>query len=189
MAKLEKSCRPLWRKSILQGLDIATLQETLYEIGEGGDYYGYDDDGSKGDYYEEYKPLFDELAMGAQDLQEALDRIEEYDINGECIANWDDFTVALLGGVKHPLGYDETEMDYFRMLDCDEDAAVREAEKRLERLTKRQLVENFRQVLTLLMMYVDIKGAYDTLNAVVCELDDRAAAMQDGKASERMYVE
>lgn len=189
MDKMKKARRPNWRRSILYGLDIETLCENLDEIAGNGSYYGYEDNGCEGEYYAEYKPLFDELAMGAEDLSGAIGTLEEYDPDGKSL-DWDDFTVALMGGVREVWGYDAGEMDYFKMFDFyDEDAAVDAAAKRIEKLTKKELIRNFRRVMVLLLAYMDIKCAYDTLNTVVCELDDRAAAMQGGRASERMFVE
>lgn len=183
---LNQAKAPMWRRTMLQNLDLNTIIENLDEIGEAGDYYGYYDS-SMGEYYEEYRELFNELSMGACDLSEAISQIEEYD--GESYAGWDDCTVALLGGVKKVLGYDSGEMDYFSMLSWDEERGVKEAEKRLMRLTKAQLIHLFRTVLVTLVAYMDIKGSFDTLSAVVNELDSRAASMQNGQMSQQMWVE
>lgn len=184
--KLERSKTPLWRRTILQCLNLDDIRENLSEISEAGDYYGYDGE-SMGEYYEEYRELFNELSMGAYDLLETMAEIEESD--GEAFAGWDDCTVALLGSTQNVLGYDTVETDYYHMLALDQELGVREAQKRLERLTKAQLIRLFRQVMVTLVSYLDIKSAYDTLNAVVCELDNRAVAMRDGKTSAQMWIE
>lgn len=177
----------MWRKTLLQNLSINDIQTSLEEVSDAGDYYGYDGS-SMGEYYEEYRELFNELAMGASDLGDALCQIEEYD--GDAFAGWDDCTVALLGDVWKVLGYDAAEMDYFAALDpWEENQGVKEAEKRLLRLTKAQLIHLFRQVMVALVAYMDIKGSFDTLSAVVNELDSRAAAMQNGSTAQRMWVE
>lgn len=184
--KLNRAKSLMWRKTMLQNLSLEAIQTNLEEIGDAGDYYGYDGN-SMGEYYEEYRELFNELSMGASDLNDAIQSIEEYD--GEAFAGWDDCTVALLGSVQKVLGYDAAEMDYFSMLAWDEDQGVKEAEKRLLRLTKAQLIRLFRQVMVALVAYTDIKGSFDTLSAVVNELDSRAAAMQNGGMSQQMWVE
>lgn len=184
--RLSQNKKPLWRKTMLQRLSLDDIRSDLDEISEAGDYYGYEDE-SLGEYYEEYRPLFNELSTGAYDLLETIERIEEYD--GEAFTDWDDFTVALIGPVRKVLGYDSDEMDYFEMLTCDEDAAVLEAEKRLQRLTKAQLIAMFRQVMISLVAYWDIKGSFDTLSAVVNELDRRAAVLANGTPSQSMWVE
>lgn len=183
---LAQAKKPLWKKTMLQRLGLDDVREDLEEISEAGDYYGYEGE-SLGEYYEEYRPLFNELSTGAYDLLETIERIEEYD--GEAFTGWDDFTVALIGPVRKVLGYDSGEMDYFEMMAYDEDAAVQEAEKRLQRLTKAQLIEMFRRVMIALVAYWDIKGSFDTLSAVVNELDNRAAILADGRPSQSMWVE
>lgn len=75
---LEQGKKPLWRKTILQNLNLDDLKESLSEIYESGDYYGYDGE-SMGEYYEEYRELFNELSLGAYDLLEAMDRVEEWE--------------------------------------------------------------------------------------------------------------
>ncbi len=184
--KLSQTKSPLWKKTMLQRLSLDDIREDLEEISEAGDYYGYEGD-SLGEYYDEYRPLFDELSAGASDLLDAISRLEEYD--GEGFAGWDDFTVALIGPVRKVLGYDASQMDYFDMMAWDEEAAVREAEKRLQRLTKAQLIATFRRVMIALVAYWDIKGSFDTLSAVVNELDSRAAVLANGTPSQAMWVE
>ena len=186
MNRLSKSKSPMWRRSMMDRLNLQDIVRDLEEISESGDYYGYEGE-SLGEYYDEYRPLFDELSTGAYDLLETMERMQEFD--GEAFAGWDDFTVALIGPVRKVLGYDSDGMDYFEMLSYDEDGAVQEAEKRLQRLTKAQLIEMFRRVMIALVAYWDIKGSFDTLSAVVNELDNRASAMMSGKPSQSMWVE
>lgn len=184
--RLKQAEKPLWKKTMLQRLGIQDIQEDLWEIGNAGDYYGYEGE-SMGEYYEEYRELFNELSMAASDLSDAISEIEEYD--GEDFAGWDDCTVALLGKTHQVLGFDPAETDYFGMMKFEQDMGVQEAQKRLERLKKSHLISLFRQVLTVLVSYMDIKAAYDTLNAIVCELDNRAAIMQSGTPAAAMWLE
>lgn len=184
--KLAQIKSPLWKKTMLQRMGMDDIREDLEEISEAGDYYGYEGE-SLGEYYDEYRPLFNELSAGAYDLLETIERMQEFD--GDSFAGWDDFTVALIGPVRKVLGYDSGEMDYFEMMAYDEDAAVQEAEKRLQRLTKAQLIKMFRRVMIALVAYWDIKGSFDTLSAVVNELDSRAAILADGRPSQSMWVE
>lgn len=79
---------PLWRKSMLQHLNLDDILKTLYEIAENGDPFGYES--SENGYYQDYKEQFDELAIGAGSL---LDALNEYDLR----EHWDDMTVCLLG--------------------------------------------------------------------------------------------
>ena len=152
---MKQSDTPLWKKSMLQHLNLGDITETLYEIFENGDMYGYEND--EAGYYQEYKEQFDELSFGANSLLNAL---QEYDLS----EHWDDMTVCLLGQTTTVLGYDSVEMDYYHMADpyC-EDLAVQEAQKRLMRLTKEELIRTFRSVMVVLTSFFDIKAAHDCL--------------------------
>lgn len=164
---MKPSEKPLWKKSMLQSLNLCDIRDYLYEISENGDPYGYDRDESG--YYQDYKELFDELSSGAYSLLEALEQSESRD-------NWDDMAVALLGYSQKVLGYDAAEDDYYGMLNpYSEDYAVEEAEKRLERLPKRDMIRTFRAVMTTLVLFFDIKSAHDCLTSIVEELDNRGA--------------
>lgn len=101
-----------------------------------------------------------------------LDALEEYDV----AENWDDMTVALLGYQEMVLGYDAVETDYFAMANpYFEDLAVEEAKTRLMRLTKSELIRIFRSVMSVLVMFFDIKAAHDCLTSIVQELNERSA--------------
>lgn len=166
---MKQAKTPIWKKSMLQNLYFDKILENLDEIANNGDMYGYDTDETG--YYLEYKPLFDELSANAYDLWEAM---QESDIE----ANWDDMTVALLGETHTVLGFDAYEMDYFGMLAWDERVAVSEATKRVERLTKRELILTFRRIMVALAAFWDIKAGHDCLTAIVDELDERSAIFE-----------
>lgn len=172
---MKQSERPVWKKSMLQSLGLGSIVEYLCEISENGDMYGYDggDDG----YYQEYKELFDDLAGGASSL---LDALNEYDMYGGASIKdvWNEMTVALLGETQRVLGFDAVEQDYFGMIDCQENLAVEEAEKKLERLTKHDLIQYFRKVLVILVSFLDIKAAHDCLTSIVQELDEKGALLE-----------
>ena len=171
---MDQSKRPLWKKSMLKSLNFYEIVDFLDEIGNNGDPYGYAREESG--YYQEYKEQFDDLSDGAYRLWDALDNSDYSDYSLRDI--WDDMTVALLGYQEKVLGFDQVEEDYFAMLCYLEDAAVQEAEKRLMRFTKEQLIKNFRKVLTTLILFFDIKAAHDCLTAIVEELDERGAILE-----------
>lgn len=160
---------------MLQSLDLSSIMDYLYEISENGDMYGYDggDDG----YYQEYKELFDDLAGDASSLIDAMDEYDRY--GGDSTKDiWDEMTVALLGQTQRVLGFDSVEQDYFGMLNHEEDWAVEEAEKKLERFTKSDLIKYFRKVLVILVSFLDIKAAHDCLTSIVTELDEKGALLE-----------
>lgn len=177
----------MWKHTLLQNLDYGTISDRLEEIAESGDYYGYSGP-DLGEYYEEYRPLFDELSFGATELLEGLTEYNYF--THERLANqWDDCTVALLGNVITVNGYEDDRIDYRSITQFEQTLGVEEAEKRLLRLSKKELISLFRRVMTTIVCYADIKGSYDTLAAVVNELDERAAIMENGQTSARMWAE
>jgi hypothetical protein len=184
---MKHSQRPLWKKSMLQTLNRDSILDFLDEISDNGDSYGYVRDQEyyvgEGGYYQEYKDQFDDLSDGAYYLADAL---RDYDIR----EHWDDMTVALLGVTHKVLGYDSTEYDYYEMLSYEEEWAESEAVKRIERLSKKEMIRCFRKVLTILISFYDIKAAHDCLTSIVTELDERAAMMQrGGDPPQRAWVE
>ncbi len=174
----------------MQGLDMSTIMDELQLIAENGDYYGYDSD--EEGYYQEYKELFDEIARGAEDLWQSLADLGYRLGVDDPLEHWDDMTVALLGDMRKIYGFNDVEEDYFPLgNDYEEYLAQSEAAKRLERLTKKELIQNFGMVLRTLMSYIDLKSADDTLTAIVSELDSHAAMMEhrEGKLPQRAWVE
>lgn len=167
---MKSSKIPIWKKSMLEKLNLTEMLDMLYEIEGNGDMYGYDYGDAKG-YYNEYKEQFDELSALAYNLREAFD---EYDVS----ENWDDMTVVLIGDIYNVLGYDAEEIDYFHMLSWEEEWAQNEAAKRIMRLTKQEMLALFRKVLCGIILFYDIKAAHDCLTSIVEELDDRAAIMK-----------
>jgi hypothetical protein len=162
---------PLWRKSMLSALNLDSILMLLEEIAGNGCIFGYEY-GDESEYYLEYKELFDELALGAYELWEALQE-------SELRENWDNMTVALLGHTHKVIGFDVVQEDYFAMLNnYAEEKACEVSEQRIEKLTKRELIRCFQKVLTLIVLFLDIKAAHDSLCAIVEELDSRGAMLK-----------
>lgn len=161
--------------------DITTWLE---EISENGDMYGYDYANEEG-YYNDYKDEFDELSAGAWALYEQLMEDEV----GGLREIWDDMTVGLLGDLYTVYGFDTAELDYFRLSDgYEEELAQREAVKRLERMTKADLIKGFSKVLMLIVMFFDIKASHDCLVSIVEELDEKGALLeQKNEQINRLY--
>lgn len=172
---MKQSKTPLWKKSCLCGaLGWEDITEWLEEISENGDMYGYEDSSVEG-YYNEYKDEFNELSVGAWALYEQLISDEV----GGLREVWNDMTVGLLGDLYTVWGFDSVELDYFRLRDgFEEELAEKEAVKRLERMTKSELIHNFRKVLTAIVMFYDIKAAHDCLTSIVEELDEKGALLE-----------
>ena len=180
---MKQPTKPLWKKSMLQSLNLYDIMEYLYEISDNGDIYGYEreEDGESG-YYQDYKEQFDELAAGAYNLHEAMCGFDMKE-------HWDDMVVALLGETQKVLGYDTVEADYFHMLNpWEEEWATTEATKRIERLSKHELIKCFRTVMATLVSFFDIKASHDCLTSIVEELDERGALLaQKSNDIDRLY--
>lgn len=180
---MKQSMRPMWKKSMLQSLNLWDIHDYLCEISENGDCYGYEREGETGEsgYYQEYKELFNELSAGAFELLQAL---HDSDVS----EHWDDMTVALLGDTTRVLGFDSVQMDYYGMLCNQEEWATEEAAKRLERLSKHDLIKTFKRVMTVLVCFFDIKAAHDCLTSIVQELDEKGAILErKNEAINRIY--
>lgn len=180
---------PLWKKSMLAKMDLASVRAALYGIAENGDAYGYEY-GDEAGYYAEYKDQFDELAAQAGILQDAIDAaisekyIDEYELEEQ----WNDITVAMLGELYTVLGFDCVEMDYYGILAPEEEWAQEEARKRLERLTKAQLLDRFAFVWKVLILFYDLKASHYCLVAIVEELDEKGALLErKNDAIDRIY--
>ena len=190
---MNQSKRPIWKKSILENLTFYDIIGWLDEVGEDGDMYGYE----RGDsgYYNDYKELFDELSAGAYTLEEALGDVNDelhlgIDYGDESTV-WDDVMVAMLGPLYTTLGYDVSEYDYFHMVNSwDDNAAQKEAKKRLMRLTKEQLINTVGKVFQIMALFWDLKAAHDCLTAVVDELDYKGAILEEkSDAIDKLYEE
>lgn len=175
---MKQSKTPLWKKSILADLSYDAMTEWLEEIGENGDPDGYEDSEIEG-YYNDYKEQFDELSAGAWTMYEAMTDYSYYNDEYDSFqAIWNDMTVGLLGDLYTVYGYDATQLDYYKLTSFEEELAVQECEKRLMRLTKQELIRNFRKVLMTIVMFYDIKAAHDCLTSIVSELDERGALLE-----------
>ena len=175
---MKQSKTPLWKKSILADLSYDAITLWLEEIGENGDPNGYEDSEIEG-YYNDYKEQFDELSAGAWTMYEAMTDYSYYNDEYDSFqAIWNDMTVGLLGDLYTVYGYDATQLDYYKLTSFEEELAVQECEKRLMRLTKQELIRNFRKVLMTIVMFYDIKAAHDCLTSIVSELDERGALLE-----------
>lgn len=179
---MKQSNTPIWKRSCLaSSLSFDNIIDWLDEIGNNGDMYGYEDSSIEG-YYNDYKELFDDLSASAWAMHESLTDYDFYTTYGvyDNFRNaWNDITVGLLGDLYTISGYDAAELDYFKLSDTyEEELAVQEAEKRLMRLTKQELVRNFRKVLTTIVMFFDIKTAHDCLTSIVETLDEKGALLE-----------
>ena len=175
---MKQSELPLWKKSMLAYLNLSDMYSMLYEIAENGDSLGYDTP-NECEYYYQYAELFTELSVGANEIMMGIDEItSDYEYDED---KWNALSVDLLGRQEEVLGYDPVQEDYFAMLDPnsrENQAAIDEAEKKCKRMTKSELLKTFKQILTTITLFYDIKSAHDCLTAVVIELEEKGALLE-----------
>jgi len=175
---MKQSETPLWKKSMLASLNLFDIYSMLDEIAGNGDVFGYDTP-DESEYYYQYAELFTELAIGADEIMMGIDEItSDYEYDED---KWNALSVDLLGRQEKVLGYDPVQEDYFAMLDpnnWENQAAIDEAEKKCKRMTKAELLKTFKQILTTITLFYDIKSAHDCLTAVVTELEEKGALLE-----------
>ena len=153
-----KRKRPLWHRSCIDRLNYDTMREELSEMCEIE--YEY----SNSERREEFEIFFSDVGGRAQNLAE-----EFYNYRGwfdDDLCDWNDLCVVLLGAKFRVWGYDSEEMDYFSLFQDGIDMsnwAIEKAQKRIERLTKCEIIKQFQKVMLLIVTYYDIKSAYDAL--------------------------
>lgn len=177
---MKQSETPLWRKSMLAYLNLSDIYNMLDEIVGNGDPFGYDNtELSDSEYYDQYSELFNELSEGADSIMQGIDKItDDYEYDED---KWNALSVALLGRQERILGFDHGQDDYYAMLDPDNwenIKAVDEAERKCKRMTKAELLKTFKQILTTLTLFYDVKSAHDCLAAVVTELEEKGALLE-----------
>lgn len=182
-----------YKKAVLSGLTIEDITAGLEEIAEMcSDVQYWIDNGEQtlldaldGDEEQEY-----EFKMMFSDLSDKCERL--YDMLRDALVNesFDDFFVGTVGGgTRYRLvGYDDYEEDYYALTDAEIDWAQNESAKRLERLTKKELIETAGQCFGIVAAYYDLQYKYDYLKAAFDVLkDDNMSYLQMVRDIEDAY--
>ena len=192
-----------YKKPIVKHLNLDEISEAIYEMqGDCSDVQWFVDNeghdalaealGDEDDAYE-FKMQFSALESDIERFLGDLDERRGYLTD---TAPYDLMMAACLGGREEMLGYDADEEDYLPIMQGDEFAA-REAQRKIERLTKRQMMEAFTAALSVTVNYCAIKYRYDCLKTgmeilhgkndgilqnvtAIAEAYDRAEAESDG---------
>ncbi len=131
-----------------------------------------------------------EFRMAFNALSGDLDRFRE-DLEEEWIPDcFDDLFCACAGDGEQILGYDTVEEDYFGLSSYEASKGQKEAQKRLERLTKKDLIEASQRCFQVAVAFLGLRSRYEDLRAAV----DILRAENDGlltgiKAIEKLYDE
>lgn len=165
-ARREKARNRRYKKAIAKDLNLETINAFLYETRNEVEEIGYtvenDDvfvDALGGDEDEafEFRQAF---SMLASDIEAFQDDLSEQWVP-DC---FDTFFAATSG--SELLGYDEMEQDYFGFDgQFMASAAQREAEKRLIRLAKHELIDAAGQCLRIAVAYLGIRSRWEDLSA------------------------
>lgn len=172
--KRNKARNLRYKKAIAKEVNIDKIREDLYDIMEECDnvrYYfeGEDEtllnalDDNEEEF--EFKMMFSDLSAECEQMQE--------DLHWEYIPeHFDDFFCAA-STREELIGWDQYEGDYFGLgSSYTEECARQEARKRMQRLTKEELMQTAQICFRIFRAYIGIKGRYESLKAAFDILRD-----------------
>jgi chromosome segregation ATPase len=188
--KREKARNLRYKKAISKNMNLETIQEMLWEMQEECDnvryYFETDDetllnalDGDEDQEYE-FKMMFADLCAECEQMER--DMSDEY--IPEC---FDTFFGAIDSGQL--MGWDEYEGDYFGLNDGYEERwAHEENRKRMERMTKKEILDAAHICFKVAKQYLALMHRYDCLKAALDILrDENTGYLQMVKAIEEKY--
>ena len=170
--KREKAKQLRYRKPAVKGLNLWEIRERLDEMMEACDEVRYWTDTDEetllaaldGDEDDEY-----EFKMMFADLAAEIDRFYD-DLLYNCYVedHFDDVMVGVGAGsyTDGYIGFDAFEGDYFG-IDVPEDWLKGDAGKKLERMTKKELIETMAQCLKIVISFIGIQARYDSIKAAL----------------------
>lgn len=172
--KRQKAQQLRYKKAIVKDLNIESIQEKLREIQCDCDEVRYYIDGDDetllnvlcGDEEQEweFKMMFADLCAECEQMQQDLQ--DEY--IPKC---FDDFFAAIGGGQL--IGWDQYEGDYFGLSDTyEERLAQKESMKRMERMTKKEIIEAAHICFKVAKAYIGLIHRYDCMKAALDILKD-----------------
>lgn len=158
-----------FKKAICKDINLDGIRNFLYDAESDADEIGYatqnDDafvDALGGDEEEafEFVSAYSALCNDMEQFQNDLDQCWV----PEC---FDDLFAACAPGRDGLMGYDEYECDYYGLDTYTQDLAQQEAEKRLLRLTKTDLIAAMQQCVKIAVSYLGIRSRYEDLSASI----------------------
>lgn len=175
--KKHKAKQLRYKKPIVKDLNLWAIHEDLDEISEACDEVRYvwetDEetlvnalDGDEDEAYE-FKMAFADLCAECEQMRE--------DLANEYVPECFDILFVAAGAGDYCggyLGWDTYEGDYFG-IDLPNDWIKSEGVKKMERMTKRELLESVGSCLRVLYSYIGIRYRYDSLKAAIDILKDK----------------
>lgn len=183
MTAQEKAKQLRYKKAVLAEFNLEAIQTELYDISEECDEIRWIANGDEGalidaldgdeDEAFEFRMAFSELSTECEHLYSILR--DEYIC--DC---FDDFIAGVSDGSGMRLiGYDSYEEDYYGLTSYEGRLGCQEAQKRLERLTKKELITAGNQTFRLLICFLNVRYKYDYLKASFDILKGKNTAFLD----------
>lgn len=178
----EKARQMRYKKPIVRDLNYESIKEYLYEIIEQSNdvkWYCEDEDtlinaldGDEDEAYE-FRMMFSGLEA---DCERMLDDMDDWTFE-DLQEFFNLFFVAMgaendFGGL---LGYDSYEDDYFGLEDFSYEWVESDARKKIERLTKKDLIDMAKQCFRIYQGYIGLRFRYDCLKASLDILQEKNA--------------
>lgn len=195
MDKSAQTRKLRYSKSVIEKFNYEEIVNELYEIMDTCDGIRYtieDEDvlldalGGNDEEVYEFRMMFSELSGKAGQLYELLN---EYQSDEEISEYFDEITAGISDGtgLKH-FAYDQFEEDYYQVTSFEGNICVQEAQKKLMRMKKDELIARSNRVFRIILAYLDIKYKHDYLSATLEILNDEQHGIIDMvKELNRMY--
>ena len=180
-----------YKKAIVVDVNLDKIREDLYDIMEACDevryfFEGDDDtllnalDGNEDEEFE-FKMMFCDLSAECEQMR--TDLYWEY-----IPEHFDNFFCAVSSQEKL-IGWDQFEGDYFGLgSSYEEDLGRQEARKRMQRLTKEELMQTAQMCFRIFRAYMGIKGRFESIKAAFDILRDKNTGyLQMVKEIENIY--
>ena len=178
MRQLTKAeqCRALmYKRSAVARLNYSEICDSLYDMTSmccDIKYAEQDDDtlinafDGNEDEAHEFILQFSDLEYDIENLQNQFDEMFGYSDDPE--RDFNDVTVALIGKNFRLWGFDEYREDYFELSDdYFEELATGEAQKRVMRKTKKEMIESIGLTVAFLLKFADVEYRYRTMETTL----------------------
>lgn len=189
--KQQKAKNLRYKRPIAKGMNLDSIREAVWDMGDlisEVQWFVEDEENLvnalDGDEDEAY-----EFRMAFSDLAGELEAFEE-DLQNEYVPDcFDDlFPAAGIDFYGGYLGYDAYEQDYYGLAPYEYKWAEEEAEKRICRLTKKELLEAVGACLKVYSAYVALQYRYDCLEASLKIIQEKnLEGLKVAKAIEEQY--
>lgn len=167
--KQQKAKNLRWKKAILAEFNLESIQEELYDISCDCDEVRWIVNGEEaalidaldGDEEEAF-----EFRMTFSDLSGECEQLNDLLRNEYVCEFFDEFLAGISDGSgMRMVGYDTYEEDYYGLTSFEGRNGCQEAKKRLERLTKAELLSAANQVFRVIVCFLNVRYKYDYLKA------------------------